>query len=136
MKRPAKTAAKTMPFATQPGSAHPLGATVAKDGVNFSVFSQYATGVELLLFDGPEATAPSQVIDRSRPARTGDRPAFVPDREAHCILSRDVRRHCRRPHPASSPGSGAAFGLTNRRHSIHEQSFGHPREGEDLFEFQ
>ncbi|MCB9959409.1 MAG: glycogen debranching protein GlgX [Rhodospirillaceae bacterium] len=68
MKRPAKTAANTMPFATQPGSAHPLGATVAKDGVNFSVFSQYATGVELLLFDGPDAAAPSQVIALSAEA--------------------------------------------------------------------
>jgi glycogen operon protein len=34
-----------------PGSCSPLGATPCRDGVNFSVFSKHATGVELLLFD-------------------------------------------------------------------------------------
>jgi len=33
------------------GSPHPLGATVVEDGINFSVFSEHATGIELLLFD-------------------------------------------------------------------------------------
>jgi pullulanase/glycogen debranching enzyme len=39
------------PFETGPGRSHPLGATVDKEGVNFSVFSRNATAVELLLFD-------------------------------------------------------------------------------------
>lgn len=33
------------------GHSHPLGATVIDGGVNVSLFSRFATGVELLLFD-------------------------------------------------------------------------------------
>jgi glycogen operon protein len=44
------------------GTSAPLGATVEPGGVNFSVFSRDATVVELLLFDGGAATAPSRVI--------------------------------------------------------------------------
>src|SRR5262249_52687952 len=36
---------------TTAGSSAPLGATPSSEGVNFSVFSRHATGVELLLFD-------------------------------------------------------------------------------------
>jgi glycogen operon protein len=36
---------------TRPGATSPLGATPCREGVNFSVFSRHATGVELLLFD-------------------------------------------------------------------------------------
>ena len=39
----------TKSFAIEPGSPHPLGATVTTDGVNFSLFSEHATGIELLL---------------------------------------------------------------------------------------
>ena len=49
-------------FATHAGAAHPMGATVYPDGVNFSLFSQTATGVTLLLFDGPLATEPVQTV--------------------------------------------------------------------------
>ena len=38
-------------YKTNTGRAHPLGSTVSDDGTNFAVFSQNATGVELLLFD-------------------------------------------------------------------------------------
>lgn len=44
------------------GCSHPLGATVYPDGVNFSLFSRKSTGVDLLLFDSPDAPAPSNVI--------------------------------------------------------------------------
>jgi glycogen operon protein len=44
------------------GSPHPLGATPRPDGVNFSLFSEHATGVELLLFAAHDAPEPSQVI--------------------------------------------------------------------------
>jgi glycogen operon protein len=50
-----------------PGDPFPLGATICEDGVNFSLFSRNATGVELLLFDRPDAAAPSQVL-RLEPA--------------------------------------------------------------------
>jgi glycogen operon protein len=50
------------PYITDAGAAHPTGATVRPDGVNFSLFSQAATDVTLLLFDGPLAIEPSQTI--------------------------------------------------------------------------
>src|SRR5260221_8248401 len=49
-------------FATEPGEAHPIGITTYPNGVNFSVFSQAATEVELLLFEGPLATEPAQIV--------------------------------------------------------------------------
>src|SRR5262249_29840764 len=51
------------PFQTTPGRAHPLGATVAKDGVNFSVFSRNPTSVDLLPFDPHDDLQPSQIIN-------------------------------------------------------------------------
>jgi glycogen operon protein len=50
------------PFQTEPGRPHPLGATVDKGGVNFSVFSRNATSVELLLFHEHDDREPIQVI--------------------------------------------------------------------------
>jgi glycogen operon protein len=47
---------------------HPLGATVDKEGVNFSVFSRNATSVELLLFAEPEEVQPFQTIRLEPPA--------------------------------------------------------------------
>ena len=44
------------------GAAHPLGATPGPDGVNFSIVSANATGVELLLFDHHDSPEPSRVI--------------------------------------------------------------------------
>ena len=38
-----------------PGKPYPLGATWDGQGVNFAIFSQHATGVELCLFDSPDA---------------------------------------------------------------------------------
>jgi len=43
------------------GASAPLGATPSHGGVNFSVYSRHATGIELLLFDG---------FNDARPART------------------------------------------------------------------
>jgi glycogen operon protein len=61
-KTDARKTTSLAPFQTEPGRAHPLGATVDKDGVNFSVFSRNATAVELLLFDPNDAVQPIQVI--------------------------------------------------------------------------
>jgi len=47
------------------GTSAPLGARVTADGVNFSVFSKSATGVDLLLFDHVDDATPSRVIDVS-----------------------------------------------------------------------
>jgi isoamylase len=43
-----------------PGRSYPLGATWDGAGVNFALFSEHATKVELCLFDSPEATAESR----------------------------------------------------------------------------
>ncbi|MDQ4069343.1 MAG: glycogen debranching protein GlgX [Actinomycetota bacterium] len=47
------------------GKAQPLGATVERErnGVNFSVFSEYATSVQLLLFPDHDSPGPDRVID-------------------------------------------------------------------------
>ena len=66
------------------GSSTPLGASLQRGGVNFSVFSKNATLIELLLFDGDTATEPSRII----PLDTGAHRtyhywhAFVPGLEA------------------------------------------------------
>ena len=40
---------------TWPGHPYPLGATWDGAGVNFAIFSEHATKVELCLFDSPES---------------------------------------------------------------------------------
>src|SRR5947209_2706395 len=47
---------------TLTGRSSPLGATVADGGVNFSLFSRTATGVELLFFDREDDAHPSRVV--------------------------------------------------------------------------
>jgi isoamylase len=49
-------------YQVEPGRLHPLGAVPDAEGVNFSLFSEYATAVELLLFAEPNAPDPMQVI--------------------------------------------------------------------------
>ncbi len=44
------------------GSPHPLGATPDQGGVNFSLFSESATSVELLLFETHDAPEPFQAV--------------------------------------------------------------------------
>jgi glycogen operon protein len=44
------------------GQCAPLGAAFTAEGVNFSLFSRYATGVDLLFFDYEDAVKPSRVV--------------------------------------------------------------------------
>jgi len=44
------------------GSSSPLGATPSAAGVNFSVFSRHATGVQLLLFNGVDDANAARVV--------------------------------------------------------------------------
>ena len=44
------------------GHSAPLGATVVDAGVNFSLFSRSATGVELLFFDREDDARPARVM--------------------------------------------------------------------------
>ena len=45
-----------------PGAPYPLGATWDGGGVNFALFSEHATAVELCLFDSPDASVESVTI--------------------------------------------------------------------------
>jgi glycogen operon protein len=47
---------------TWPGSPYPLGATWDGEGVNFALFSEHATRVELCLFDRADTAEASEVI--------------------------------------------------------------------------
>jgi isoamylase len=66
-----------------PGSPHPLGATWDGEGVNFAVFSEHATGVELCVFDDPTDPEPSTTV--AMPEAT-DRVwhAYLPDARPGC----------------------------------------------------
>jgi len=55
------SAARTSPLIAQ-GVAYPLGASLVPGGVNFSVYSRTADGLDLLLFDAPDSAAPALVI--------------------------------------------------------------------------
>ncbi|HJR57968.1 MAG TPA: glycogen debranching protein GlgX [Vicinamibacterales bacterium] len=50
------------PLRVWPGSPYPLGATWDGVGVNFALFSEHATRVELCLFDSPDAEVESLTI--------------------------------------------------------------------------
>ncbi len=52
----------TTTYQVESGRSHPLGAVPDKDGVNFSIFSEHATSVELLLFDEHDDPEPIQII--------------------------------------------------------------------------
>src|SRR5438093_9542191 len=67
---PARKAANGRPAArgegrnrVEAGRSHPLGATPDKDGVNFSVFSENASAVTLLIFDEHDSPEPVMTID-------------------------------------------------------------------------
>ena len=55
------------------GSPLPLGTHETRGGINFAIFSRYASRVRLELFDHPEDAVPSRIIDlESAHNRTGD----------------------------------------------------------------
>ncbi len=45
-----------------PGGPHPLGATWDGEGVNFALFSEHATGVQLLLFEHESDGEPQSTV--------------------------------------------------------------------------
>jgi isoamylase len=64
-----------------PGSAYPLGATYDEEGVNFAVYSENATSVELCLFDHPDDNVEStrvKLIERSHQIWHGYIPGLKP----------------------------------------------------------
>jgi isoamylase len=64
-----------------PGRSSPLGATIVPRGVNFSIASRSATGVDLLFFDREDQVRPTRVITIDAATCRTDNywHAFVPD---------------------------------------------------------
>ncbi len=44
------------------GRAFPIGASVQRNGVNFSIYSKNSTAIELLLFEGPDTNKPNEIL--------------------------------------------------------------------------
>ena len=86
------------------GSSHPLGATVDSVGVNFSVFSEHAEAVELLLFDSAHADEPAAVfaLDRAVHHSSHYWHVHVPDIGAGQV-------YAWRAHGPSAPADGHRF---------------------------
>ncbi len=84
-----------------PGTPYPLGATWDGGGVNFALFSENATKVELCLFDSPTAKAESQRIQMKE--RT--------DQVWHCYLPDALPRQLYgyRVHGPYDPAKGHRF---------------------------
>src|SRR5438105_973108 len=57
--------AERVGYQVEAGRAHPLGSVPDADGVNFSIYSEDATGVALLLFEAHDSPEPRQVIELS-----------------------------------------------------------------------
>jgi len=60
-------ASANSPCVVEAGEPHPLGATVDANGVNFSVFSEHAGSIDLLLFDEHDSVEPFQTIKLGPP---------------------------------------------------------------------
>jgi glycogen operon protein len=86
---------------TRPGNPYPLGATWDGSGVNFALFSENATGVELCLFEA----------SRSTPEETRLRLTEQTDQAWYIYLpeARPGQRYGYRVHGPSDPESGHRF---------------------------
>jgi glycogen operon protein len=86
------------------GKAFPLGATLSPDGVNFSIYSRSALGVELLLFDRENDAQSSHVVhlDPVRNRTYHYWHTFVPDLQ-------DGQIYAYRIHGPFEPSAGLRF---------------------------
>jgi isoamylase len=86
------------------GASAPLGATVSAAGVNFSVYSKYATGIDLLLFDHVDDAAAARTIPLEPVAHRSYHywHGFVPGLKAGQIYGY-------RAHGPSEPSKGYRF---------------------------
>lgn len=86
------------------GRSSPLGATVLQDGVNFSLFSRRASGVELLFFDREDDARPARVISIDSAANRTYYywHAFVPGVQPGQLYAYRVQGRC-------EPASGLRF---------------------------
>jgi len=107
-----------------PGNPYPLGATWDGEGVNFAIFSEHATGVELCLFDHPD--------DPKESAR-------VPVRERtdliwHCYLpdARPGHLYGYRVHGPYEPANGHRFNPNKLLLDPYAKAISHTVEWDDL----
>ena len=81
-----------------PGRPYPLGATWDGAGVNFAIFSEHATKVELCLFDSVDATRRSRTASRcrSRPTWSGTATSRTSSRASSTATASTARTSRRR----------------------------------------
>ena len=86
------------------GQSAPLGATITDGGVNFSIYSRHASGVDLLFFDQEDDSQPARVIslDPSVNRTYYYWHVFVPEVESDQIYAYRMAGPC-------DPGSGLRF---------------------------
>ncbi len=119
------------------GKPYPLGATWDGRGVNFSLYSEHATGVDLCLFDSAQARKESTVIPLTEPTHHIWH-VYLEDLKPGCLYGYRV-------HGPYEPQKGLRFNpnrlLTDpyakwvvRTDKAHDRSFSYPleSEGKDL----
>ena len=124
------------PIRIWPGEPYPLGATWDGLGVNFAIFSEHATRVELCLFDCPDGdererahhaaradehglarlhagcpAGPALRVSRPRPVRSRERPSVQPEQGG----ARPVRQGDRPARAVGSMRCSATRSATRRR---------------------
>src|SRR5688500_18529764 len=115
-----------------PGAPYPLGATWDGGGVNFALFSEHATAVELCLFDSPDATVESVTIPLTEQTDMVWH-GYLPD-------IRPGQLYGYRVHGPHDPAAGHRFnrrkvlldpyaGVIGREARWHPSLFGYPHDG-------
>ena len=118
----------------RPGSPYPLGATWDGSGVNFAVFSEHATAVELCLFDSPDSRQESARIplrEQTDLVWHGYFPGLLPGQlygfRVHGPYAPE-RGHRFNPHKVVLSPYAKAIGRTIRwADEMHSYTIGHPQ---------
>ncbi|UCH25311.1 MAG: glycogen debranching protein GlgX [Trueperaceae bacterium] len=118
-----------------PGHPYPLGATWDGLGVNFALYSDHASGVELCLFDGPDAEQPAftaMLPDRTGPVWHGYLPNLMPGQlygyRVHGPFE-PLHGHRFNPYKMLLDPYAKAVGRPLRwHHSLYSYRHSHPRE--------
>jgi hypothetical protein len=99
-----------------PGVPSPLGATCKPDGVNFAIFSENAAGVDLCLFDSPDASVESQrvpLLERTDQVWHGCLPVLL---SASFTSVSPMYPNRTRRYPQEAPRSGERLVAFRSRH--------------------
>ncbi|HJL14293.1 MAG TPA: glycogen debranching protein GlgX [Sandaracinaceae bacterium LLY-WYZ-13_1] len=113
----------------RPGRPYPLGATWDGLGVNFAVYSDHAEAIHLLLFDAPDADAPSAEIPLAE--RTG------PIWHGYVPHVRPGQLYAYRAHGPYDPSEGHRFNPNKVLLDPYAKAIGRPLEWHDsLFAYE